>query len=240
MHASRKGRLDGLGVVAVPCGAAGDVVAGLSTLETSAFDLAIIHIGTLVVHGLAVDMFFLRCGPCSGWHGRTWCWLPSVRAGWSRLVLKLVGLKLSFVRVEYIAVFPLGNSCRADQPLKVWERQDAQLSLQDLVHTIQKMILFLFLSISVIPRIAGKTVELVHIFRDAHASLGESQEFLLFYLHEAVWDMSLSEAGLEFTPSDDMVINHYLSQVIPPNAGGAFKVVRSIGYLIFILHSGNF
>ena len=49
----------------------------------------------------------------------------------------------------------------------------------------------------------------------------------MFYLHEAVWDVSLSEAGLEFIPSAEMVINHYLSQVIPPNASGAFRVVRS-------------
>ena len=147
MHASRKGRLDGLGVVAVPRGAVDDVVAGLSTLETSAFDLAIIHIGTLVVHGLAVDIFFLWGGPCSGWHGRTWCWLSSARARWSCLVLGLAGLKLSFVRVEQIAVFPLGNPCRIDQSFKVGERQDAQLSLQDLVHTIQETILFLFLGI---------------------------------------------------------------------------------------------
>ena len=65
VHMSRKGRLDGLGVVAVPCGAVGDVVAGLSTLETSAFGLAIIHVGTLVVHGFTVDILFLWGGPSS-------------------------------------------------------------------------------------------------------------------------------------------------------------------------------
>ena len=99
-------------------------------------------------------------------------------------MLEFAGLELPFVRVEHIAVFPLGNTCHIDQSFKVWECQDAQLSLQDLVHTIQEMILFLFLSIGVIPSIAGKTVELVHIFRDAHASLGEGQEFLLFYLQD--------------------------------------------------------
>ena len=89
-------------------------------------------------------------------------------------MLESTGLELPFVGVEHLAVFPFGNPCRVYHSLKIWECQDAELSLQDLVHTIQKTIFFLFFGIGIIPSIAGKTVELVHIFCDAHASLGES------------------------------------------------------------------
>ena len=65
MHASRKGRLDSLRVVAVPCGAVGDEVAGLSALEASALGFAIVHVGTLFIHGFTVDVFFLWGCPCS-------------------------------------------------------------------------------------------------------------------------------------------------------------------------------
>ena len=47
VHASGKGRLYSIRVVAVPCGAVGDEVAGLSALEASALGLTIIHVGTL-------------------------------------------------------------------------------------------------------------------------------------------------------------------------------------------------
>ena len=65
VHAPGKGRLDSLRVVAVPCRAVGDEVAGLSTLEASALGLTIIHVGTLFIHGLTVDVFFLWGCPCS-------------------------------------------------------------------------------------------------------------------------------------------------------------------------------
>ena len=99
MHASRKGRLDSLRVVAVPCEAVGDEVAGLSALEASAFGLTIIHVGTLFIHGLTVDVFFLWGCRCSSWHGRTWGWLPRARTGWGCLMLKFAGLKLPFVGI---------------------------------------------------------------------------------------------------------------------------------------------
>ena len=59
VHASGKGQLGSLGIVAVPCGSVGDEVVGLSALEASALGFTIVHVGTLFIHGFTVDVFLL-------------------------------------------------------------------------------------------------------------------------------------------------------------------------------------
>ena len=76
MHAPWQSGLGGLGVVAVPCGAVGDEVPDLPALEASALGLAVVHAGTLVIHGLTVDILSLGCSPSRGMHSWTWGWLP--------------------------------------------------------------------------------------------------------------------------------------------------------------------
>ena len=76
-------------------------------------------------------------------------------------MLSFARFKLSLVGIINPTVFSFSDSGGVHQSFKVGKGQDTQLGLQDLMHPFEETVLLLFLSVGVIPCIAGQLVELV-------------------------------------------------------------------------------
>ena len=58
------------------------------------------------------------------------------------------------------AVFLLGNQCGVNHGLEIWKLQDDELSLDCLMHSVEKSFPFLLIRVDVFRGLAGKVVEL--------------------------------------------------------------------------------
>jgi hypothetical protein len=94
--------------------------------------------------------------------------------------------------------------------------------------------MLLSIGVCVIAHILTKVTESLRILEYGAGTLSKSHKFIQLPLHKPFWNMVGSECNLEFLPSDNMIGWEHSEIVVPPNARGTAKLLRSKMGLICI------
>jgi hypothetical protein len=85
-----------------------------------------------------------------------------------------------------------------------------------------------------ITRILAQVIEDLCILHNCAGSLGQIQKFIELSLNESLWNVVHSESGPEFIPGNNVTSQLHGMVMVPPNAGGAAKLLSCEECLVLV------